>query len=145
MLHFGQAGRGRIIRQLIGQQHAESAVESVDAAGASMRAVSLRTREPSPSPVLPSSPVRVTMRDNRSLVRYSTAPAAVAASCIAPGATHGVSMASAELQAALDAAAAAGEVIAALYRRNLAITLKADKSPVTEADVKAEEAIRAVL
>ena len=54
-------------------------------------------------------------------------------------------MASAELQAALDAARAAGEVIAALYRRNLAVTLKADRSPVTEADVRAEEAIRAVL
>ncbi len=54
-------------------------------------------------------------------------------------------MASQELQAALDAARAAAEVIQGLYRRNLAITLKADKSPVTEADVKAEEAIRAVL
>ncbi|MGA8706198.1 MAG: inositol monophosphatase family protein [Steroidobacteraceae bacterium] len=54
-------------------------------------------------------------------------------------------MASAELQAALDAARAAGEVIAALYRHNLAVTLKADKSPVTEADVGAEEAIRSVL
>jgi histidinol-phosphatase len=50
-----------------------------------------------------------------------------------------------ELAAALDAARAAEEVIQALYRRNLAITLKADKSPVTEADVRAEEAIRAVL
>jgi histidinol-phosphatase len=54
-------------------------------------------------------------------------------------------MASKELQAALDAARAAGEVIQQLYRRNLAITLKSDKSPVTEADVRAEEAIRAVL
>jgi histidinol-phosphatase len=50
-----------------------------------------------------------------------------------------------ELEAALDAARAAHEVIQALYRRNLAITLKADRSPVTEADVRAEEAIRAVL
>jgi histidinol-phosphatase len=50
-----------------------------------------------------------------------------------------------ELAAALDAARAAEEVIQALYRRNLAITLKADRSPVTEADVRAEEAIRAVL
>jgi histidinol-phosphatase len=54
-------------------------------------------------------------------------------------------MASKELQAALDAARAAGEVIQQLYRRNLAITLKSDKSPVTEADVRAEEAIRGVL
>lgn len=54
-------------------------------------------------------------------------------------------MASAELEAALAAARAAGEVIAALYRGNLAVTLKADKSPVTEADVRAEEAIRSVL
>jgi histidinol-phosphatase len=54
-------------------------------------------------------------------------------------------MASAELQAALDAARAASDVITALYQRNLAITLKSDQSPVTEADVRAEEAIRAVL
>src|SRR5579863_689798 len=54
-------------------------------------------------------------------------------------------MASQELQAALDAARAATDVIQALYRRNLAVTLKADKSPVTEADVRAEQAIRGVL
>jgi histidinol-phosphatase len=54
-------------------------------------------------------------------------------------------MPSNELRAALDAARAAGEVIQQLYRRNLAVTLKADKSPVTEADVRAEEAIRGVL
>jgi histidinol-phosphatase len=54
-------------------------------------------------------------------------------------------MASQELQAALEAARAAGELIQALYRRNLAVMLKADKSPVTEADVRAEELIRGVL
>jgi histidinol-phosphatase len=54
-------------------------------------------------------------------------------------------MASQELQAALEAARAAAEVIQRLYRRNLAVTLKADKSPVTQADLQAEEAIRAVL
>jgi histidinol-phosphatase len=50
-----------------------------------------------------------------------------------------------QLEAALEAARAAAEVIQALYRRNLAITLKADRSPVTEADVRAEHAIRAIL
>ena len=54
-------------------------------------------------------------------------------------------MASKELDAALAAARAAADVIQLLYRRNLDITLKADRSPVTEADVRAEEAIRAVL
>ena len=49
------------------------------------------------------------------------------------------------MQAALDAARAASEVIQGLYRRNLAVTLKADKSPVTEADVQAEQAIQKVL
>lgn len=49
------------------------------------------------------------------------------------------------LKAALDAAEAAGEVIRRLYRRNLEVTVKADKSPVTEADVEAERAIRQVL
>jgi histidinol-phosphatase len=54
-------------------------------------------------------------------------------------------MPSRELQAALDAAQAAAEVIRALYRKNLAVRTKEDRSPVTEADVRAEEAIRAVL
>ena len=46
-------------------------------------------------------------------------------------------MASPELQAALEAAEAASVVVRDLYRRNLAITTKADRSPVTEADVLA--------
>ena len=50
-----------------------------------------------------------------------------------------------ELQAALDAAQAAAEVIRSLYQRNLAVTTKADQSPVTEADVRAEGAIHEVL
>jgi histidinol-phosphatase len=50
-----------------------------------------------------------------------------------------------ELAAALDAARAAAAVINSLYRANLAVTVKADQSPVTEADVRAEEAIRGVL
>jgi len=50
-----------------------------------------------------------------------------------------------ELQTALEAAHAAAAIIQSLYRRNLEITLKADRSPVTEADVRAEQAIRAVL
>ncbi|HEV2699993.1 MAG TPA: inositol monophosphatase family protein [Steroidobacteraceae bacterium] len=52
---------------------------------------------------------------------------------------------SAELQAAIDAAQAAAEVIRGFYQRNLTITTKADQSPVTEADVRAEEAIHEVL
>jgi histidinol-phosphatase len=54
-------------------------------------------------------------------------------------------MASKELQAALDAARAAGEVIQSLYRRNLAVEIKSDKSPVTEADRRSEETIRGIL
>lgn len=54
-------------------------------------------------------------------------------------------MPSRELQAALDAAQSAAEVIRGLYRKNLAVRTKEDQSPVTEADVRAEEAIRAVL
>jgi histidinol-phosphatase len=54
-------------------------------------------------------------------------------------------MPSAELSAALEAAQAAAKVIQALYRHNLAVQLKADKSPVTEADVRAEQVIRALL
>ena len=54
-------------------------------------------------------------------------------------------MASKELQAAREAAQAAAEVIRALYQKNLRITTKADATPVTEADVRAEEAIRGIL
>src|SRR5712691_5974813 len=54
-------------------------------------------------------------------------------------------MPSQELQAALDAAQAAAVVIRSLYQKNLQITTKADATPVTEADVRAEEAIRTVL
>jgi len=50
-----------------------------------------------------------------------------------------------ELRAALEAAEAAARIIRPLYQRNVRVQTKADRSPVTEADVKAEEAIRAVL
>ena len=54
-------------------------------------------------------------------------------------------MASRELECALEAARAAAEVTARLYRNNIAVRIKADRTPVTEADVLAERAIRAVL
>jgi len=54
-------------------------------------------------------------------------------------------VASKELEAALAAARAAAEVIQRYYRRNVAVQLKADRSPVTEADVQAEQVIREVL
>jgi histidinol-phosphatase len=54
-------------------------------------------------------------------------------------------MPSRELQAALDAARAAAEVIRPLFRSHLSVHTKADASPVTEADVRAEEVIRARL
>ncbi|HEU5136983.1 MAG TPA: inositol monophosphatase family protein [Steroidobacteraceae bacterium] len=50
-----------------------------------------------------------------------------------------------ELNAALDAARAAAEVIRGFYQRNVRIEVKADKTPVTEADVRSEEAIRELL
>lgn len=52
---------------------------------------------------------------------------------------------STHLAAALEAARAAADVIRHYWRRNVAVTIKADKSPVTEADVEAERAIRTVL
>ena len=54
-------------------------------------------------------------------------------------------MASKELQAALEAAQAAGEVIRSLYQKNIAVKTKSDASPVTEADVRAEEVIKGIL
>ncbi len=50
-----------------------------------------------------------------------------------------------ELRAALAAASAANAIIASLYRANVAVELKSDRSPVTEADTRAEQAIREVL
>jgi histidinol-phosphatase len=49
------------------------------------------------------------------------------------------------LTAALDAARAGADVIRRYYQRNLQVTLKADKSPVTQADVETEHAIRKVI
>jgi histidinol-phosphatase len=54
-------------------------------------------------------------------------------------------MPSAELSAALDAARAAADIIRGFYQRNVRIEVKADKTPVTEADVRSEEAIRELL
>jgi histidinol-phosphatase len=47
-----------------------------------------------------------------------------------------------ELQAALEAAGAAARVIRPLFQKNLAVRTKADASPVTEVDLRAEEVIR---
>ncbi len=49
------------------------------------------------------------------------------------------------LSVALEAAGAATEIVTRMYRSNCAVRLKADKSPVTDADVAAEQAIRAVI
>ena len=49
------------------------------------------------------------------------------------------------LETALDAARAAADVVRHYYQSNLAITIKADKSPVTVADVETERTIRAIV
>ena len=54
-------------------------------------------------------------------------------------------MSSPELAAALEAAGAAAVVIRRLYRSNLEVRIKSDRSPVTEADLQSERAIREVL
>jgi histidinol-phosphatase len=53
--------------------------------------------------------------------------------------------ASLELRAALEAADAASKIAVSLYRHNLEVRIKEDKSPVTEADVRCEIAIRDIL
>ena len=50
-----------------------------------------------------------------------------------------------ELQAALDAAEQAAEIARSMFQRNIEVRIKADKSPVTEADVRCEIAIREIL
>ncbi len=52
---------------------------------------------------------------------------------------------SAELQAALDAAEQAAGIARSLFQHNLEVRIKADKSPVTEADLRCEIAIREIL
>ena len=54
-------------------------------------------------------------------------------------------MASKELTAAVTAARTAAAVIRELYEKSLTVRIKADASPVTEADVRAEEIIRETL
>jgi histidinol-phosphatase len=54
-------------------------------------------------------------------------------------------MHSPHLATALEAAHAAAEVVRHYYRSNLAVTIKADKSPVTEADVETEKTIRGII
>jgi histidinol-phosphatase len=49
------------------------------------------------------------------------------------------------LATALEAARAAAEVIRRYYQRNLDVTIKSDKSPVTQADVESERVIREIL
>jgi histidinol-phosphatase len=49
------------------------------------------------------------------------------------------------LRTALEAASAAADVIRRYYLGNLKITIKADKSPVTEADVESEKIIRSIV
>ena len=49
------------------------------------------------------------------------------------------------LATALEAARAAAEVVRHYYQSNLAVTIKADKSPVTEADVETEKTIRSII
>jgi len=49
------------------------------------------------------------------------------------------------LTAALDAARAAAQVVQHYYLKNLSVTVKADQTPVTEADVETEKVIRKII
>lgn len=52
---------------------------------------------------------------------------------------------SAELKVALQAAEAAAEISRAYYHDNLSVTIKDDLTPVTQADIECEEAIREII
>jgi histidinol-phosphatase len=52
---------------------------------------------------------------------------------------------SAELKAALDAAEQAATIARSLFERNIEVRIKEDKTPVTEADMRCEIAIREIL
>jgi histidinol-phosphatase len=49
------------------------------------------------------------------------------------------------LSTALEAAKAAADVIRRYYQRNIEVVIKADKSPVTEADIETEKVIRGII
>jgi histidinol-phosphatase len=59
--------------------------------------------------------------------------------------TEPIQSQSPQLRAALEAARAADAIIGGLYRSNITVEIKADRSPVTAADRQAEAAIHAVL
>lgn len=50
-----------------------------------------------------------------------------------------------ELKAALDAAAAAAEICRRYYGKEVSVTTKEDKTPVTQVDVECEQAIRSII
>ena len=54
-------------------------------------------------------------------------------------------MSSPFLDTALEAARAAADVIRRYYQNNLKVTIKADKTPVTDADVETEKVIRSII
>jgi histidinol-phosphatase len=54
-------------------------------------------------------------------------------------------MHSPQLATALEAARAAAEVVRRYYQSNLAVTIKADKTPVTEADIETEKVVRRII
>ena len=54
-------------------------------------------------------------------------------------------MSSIFLDTALEAARAAATVVRRYYQSNVAVSIKADKTPVTEADVEAEKVIRGII
>ena len=59
--------------------------------------------------------------------------------------TFDVNSASAYLAAALDAAQAAATISGDYYAGNFSVTTKADRTPVTQADIECEEAIRDII
>ena len=59
--------------------------------------------------------------------------------------TFDVTTASEYLKAALDAAQAAADISSSYYAGNFTVSTKADKTPVTQADVECEQAIRQVI
>ncbi len=148
MLHFRKtAGDGA--RQVAdGQYHADGAIDLID------RAVGFDTQTfleyarsvaETGSPIVTGPRINLTEAVPHSL--ESRSPTISSSGC--DGSTRFVKVArmkpSPELQAALDAADQAALIARSLYRHNLEVRIKADKSPVTEADVRCETAIREIL
>src|SRR5450631_1420037 len=143
VLHFGETACDRRRQRGHAQDHADRAVGLIDGAVGFNPQVFLRHARPvaeARAAVIAGARIDfakpVAHRSNLLPLRCdgSTRFANVASMRPSP-----------ELQAALDAAEQAARIARSLFQHNIEVRIKEDKSPVTEADVRCEIAIREII